>query len=452
MTNKFRIPNHEGHPQPGSAAPLFVIRVSSFNRHWLFVIRHWLLCLWLVLICASPASGTNPPLPHQVYVWQRAWTAPVQSAVANRATNFSAVVFLAAEVTWNQGKPQVVRVALDHEVLARCGRPVGLALRIGSFSGPFQATGEPAQTLCHLASDLVAEARRHQLLVAELQVDFDCAESKLEGYRVWLETLRETIAPVRLTFTALPSWLKHAEFGKLAETTGGYVLQVHSFERPKNAAAPFVLCDPAAARAAVERAAQWGIPLWVALPTYGYVVAFDSAGRFIGLSAEGPAKTWPAGSQTREVRADPVVLAGLVETWSRERPVVMHGIIWYRLPVAGEILNWRWPTLSKVMAGQVPQPSLRAEIRRPMPALAEIEMANAGDADFSGPVVVAVRHPDRRLVASDGWDGFQVVETSPVAVQFRRADWRLAPGERRKIGWLRLDQEAEVTVELVTER
>ena len=404
-----------------------------------------------MLLLACPALAAATRLPHEIYVWQRAWTAPVKAAVASRATNFAAVVVLTAEVTWSQRKPQVARVAPDYKTLSHCGRPVGLALRIGPFPGPFQAAGEPAQTLCNLAADLVAEARRHQLAVAEVQVDFDCAESKLDGYRAWLEALGRTVAPVRLTFTALPSWLKHAEFGKLAAATGGYVLQVHSFERPKSAAAPFTLCDPAAARAAAARAAEWGVPFWVALPTYGYAVGFDSAERFLGLSAEGPAKSWPAGSQTREVRADPVGLAGLVETWNRERPASMRGIIWYRLPVAGDTLNWRWATLSKVLAGQVPQPSLRAEIRRPMPALAELELANAGDADYSGSIVVTARHPDRRLVASDGWEGFQVVEAGPGAVQFRHTDWRLAPGERRKIGWLRLDQEAEVTIELDTE-
>jgi hypothetical protein len=41
------------------------------------------------------------------------------------------------------------------------------------------------------------------------------------------------------------------------------------------------------------------VPFRVALPTYGYVLAFDRNDKFIRLSAEGPAKEWPDGAQLR---------------------------------------------------------------------------------------------------------------------------------------------------------
>jgi len=36
--------------------------------------------------------------------------------------------------------------------------------------------------------------------------------------------------------------------------------------------------------------------------------------------------------------------AGLVREWTRERPEELAGILWYRLPVAGDRLNWPMPT------------------------------------------------------------------------------------------------------------
>jgi hypothetical protein len=226
-------------------------------------------------------------------------------------------------------------------------------------------------------------ARRTGLAPRELQIDFDCAESNLEGYRAWVETLRRKVAPVPVTITALPSWLGQSAFPRLAGAAGSYVLQVHSLDRPSRMDSSLTLCDPAAARRAVERAARLSVPFRVALPTYGYLMAFDTDGRLLGLSAEGPAKTWPASARIREVRADPIELARLVRGWTTNRPANLQGVIWYRLPVASDLLNWRWPTLAAIVALRSPRESFRAEPRRVEPGLVEISLVNDGELDIS---------------------------------------------------------------------
>jgi hypothetical protein len=65
-------------------------------------------------------------------------------------------------------------------------------------------------------------------------IDFDCAESKLDGYRVWVEAIQRRVAPLPVTITALPSWLNSRAFQRLAAVATNYVLQVHSVERPKS--------------------------------------------------------------------------------------------------------------------------------------------------------------------------------------------------------------------------
>jgi len=65
------------------------------------------------------------------------------------------------------------------------------------------------------------------------------------------------------------------------------VLQVHSLERPKDINTRFELCDSKAARRAVDLAGKVGVPFRVALPTYGYLIAFDSEGKYLGLSGRG---------------------------------------------------------------------------------------------------------------------------------------------------------------------
>ena len=277
----------------------------------------------LVLLLAGTAIKVraDSALTNEVYVWQRAWTGPVCESVTQHATNFTSLVVLAAEVTWRDQKIEATRAAVDYPTIANTGTPAGLALRIGPFTGPFRENDATTTFLAGLAASLVTEARAHQIEPRELQIDFDCAESKLDGYRVWVEAIRRKISPVPVTITALPSWLNTGAFPALAKSASNYVLQVHSLARPKDFNSPFNLCDPQAAQMAVEKAARIGVPFRVALPTYGYVLAFDRNGKFFDLSAEGPRKNWPADARLREVRSDPVELSALV---SIGRPTVRH--------------------------------------------------------------------------------------------------------------------------------
>jgi hypothetical protein len=401
-----------------------------------------------MLICSCSrqkrATGT---LQHDAYVWQRSWNNQVIDAVSQRTTNFTALIVLQAEVTWRIGRPVAARVPLNFDTLRASGGEVGLALRVGPFGGPFVADDECGRFLTQLAQSLLAEARTNRLVVSELQIDFDCAASKLDGYRVWVEALHKAIEPTPLTITTLPSWLNQAAFRRLVAATDGYVLQVHSLERPRSAIVSFSLCDPELAMQAVERAGRLGVPFRVALPTYGYALAFDPAGNFIGLSAEGPARNWPTASILREVRAQPDALARLVREWTRDRPHALGGVIWYRLPVVGDRLNWSWPTLASVIAGRTPAAKLRHELRHPQPGLAEIDLRNEGDGDYEGAVHLKACWSGARLIASDGWQGVETIDGGPNVLRFETRKLRLPAAESRSIGWLRLDKEVEVRIE-----
>jgi hypothetical protein len=207
-----------------------------------------------------------------------------------------------------------------------------------------------------------------------------------------------------------------------------------------------------AAQRAVERAGRIGVPFRVALPTYGYVIAFDRAGRFIGLSAEGPDRVWPDGAQLREVNADPLEMAALLRTWTARRPAAMRGVIWYRLPVAADQLNWRWPTLGAIMQMRSLRETVRVKPRRVETGLVEIVLVNEGELDVSSRLAVEVRWPREgggRLIAGDGSPDFGLVDTESFAVrlQNRSKPSRLAAGETQVIGWLRFDRDCEVKVE-----
>lgn len=426
----------------------FFMRKPAVILPALLIAASLLAAVWLIFFRSG--LHVSGPFPHEVYVWQRAWNEPVRNAVAQHATNFSALTVLKAEVSWKDKKPQVVRVALDYPTLTRAERPIGIALRIGPFAGPFTRNDSITDYLCNLAASLVAEARTNHLNLSELQIDFDCAESKLDGYRVWVEAIQRRVAPLSVTITALPSWLKTRAFARLAAVATNYVLQVHSVERPRSFDAPFTLCDPVAANRAVERAGRIGVPFRVALPTYGYTLAFDQMGKFIGLSAEGARPNWPTNAQLREIHSDPIELAGLVQKWTASRPAAMRGVIWYRLPVVVDNFNWRWPTLGAILDSRVPREVLRVSARRVESGLVEINLANEGELDFSSRLAVEVRWSNARLVAGDALRDFELADRSASAarLQTRSQPCRIRAGESLVLGWLRYDRDCEVQCEL----
>ena len=215
----------------------------------------------------APRAGG--PLPHEAYVWQRGWGAPVRHALVEAKAGLAGFAPLAAEVAW-KGRSQVVeRPTIDFAALLATGRAVAPVLRVGAFPGPFAADDDAARNLAQLAGSLVADMRAHGVEPRELQVDFDCAESKLAGYRAWLQAIRGAVAPLAVCPTVLPGWLARREFAPLARDCGGFVLQVHGVDPPRLDGHAPPLCDPARAAAWVESAAKIGVPFRVALPTYG---------------------------------------------------------------------------------------------------------------------------------------------------------------------------------------
>ncbi len=410
--------------------------------------------LYLFSDSHTVSKRQNGSLSHEIYVWQRHW-GPLLSQAIDRASNQSSgFSVLAAEISWKAGQvDQIVRVPIDYARLKATGKPVGLALRIGPYSGTFDNRSSATTLVTDLGASLIADARSAGIEPAELQIDFDCAESKLSGYEIWIRAVREKIHPVDLTITVLPSWLKKRAFPGLVRAAGSFVLQVHSLERPKSSESPITLCDSAATLRWVEQASRIGIPFRVALPTYGYLMAFNSEGSFIGLSAEGPSKAWPGDTILRRIQSDPISMAKLVRNWQRDRSAHMRGVIWYRLPVESDRLNWKWATLSAIMSGRVPHEALNVEVEYPQPELAEIIIANSGEIDLSAKINIEVEYEVYKLIAADGLNGFAIDETKPSKICFKYSENSNDPiiraGERWKVAWLRFKEKTEVKTHVI---
>ena len=405
----------------------------------------------LVFGLLGAACGTDRaagPLRQETYVWQRSWTPAVRDAVRQAGDDFAGLIVLAADVDLRNPKPRVIRVPLDGEALR--GKTVGAAVRMSTFPSLFATEPRIVRRLETLIRDVAAEARSKGITLSEIQLDYDCPESKLEDYRDVLPALEKAASPLTVTITALPAWMRQRRpFRRLIEEADGYVLQLHSLYPPAAPGNEVDLIDAISARGWVEKAARLGRPFRAALPTYAYTAAFDAENRLLGFVAEGPLASWSPGVKVRTVRSDPVVMAGLIHGWTRDRPAELAGVLWFRLPVAGDRNNWSWSTLKAVTAGRAPQAALRFPVREPEPGLVEVDLLNAGATETPWPAAVRIRWQGEAPIAADALAVYRMGPARQGEIRLEGSGaGPLRPGERRAIAWLRFAARTEVEVEL----
>ncbi len=409
-----------------------------------------LLCAGIVFIWfVYKGHQVQPhhPLQHHLYIWNRKWNAAVSDSIRIAQEKAKRFVILAGQIDKVEGKPVVTRIPVNFNAFRRDGVELGLALRVSSLPGSATQVQAFHQAVRTIAEELIQDTSHEHLSLSEIQIDYDCPESGLEDYRRWIEELRSAIAPVPLTITALPAWLKHKEFKDLAETTDGFVLQVHSLKTPNTMQEELTLCEPEEVSRWIQQAGRIGIPFRVALPTYGYTIAFNPQGRFAGLWAEGPQPDWPSGYTVREVHTSPAQIVRIVNHLKAEPLQNLTGMIWFRMPIAGDRMNWSWATLAAVMEGRTPKPRLEAKGIQTEPGLVDIVLTNVGDADSLSLVEISVNWDYHHLLAVDSLGGYTWSQPQSNQVLFRKEKEKLRTGEERSIGWLRFDGRTEVYID-----
>ena len=310
----------------------------------------------VTLACASPEavpthaaalSETRPPWRVEVYVWQRHVHAGVLSSMASVSAGGHVQRFnvLAAELAGGGAQPRVTPIDLrpyaalaEDQQLGHCvGVSQALSVRVASLRGSLRDHDTVLQALARALLDARRRALAAGLRPSELQVDFDATRGQLADYARWLIALKAALPDGPLTFTALPDWLRSPDFAGLARAADGFVLQGHALP---DRAGPRTLCDPRAARRAAAAADTFGVPFRVALPTYSYGVARDARGRLVGVLAEGAAPRWPEGTRVEELRAEPADMLALAKALASAGHRHLRGLLWYRLPVPGDVRAW----------------------------------------------------------------------------------------------------------------
>ena len=366
------------------------------------------------------------------------------AAVQEAGKHMDGMAIIGAEILWNGSSPETVRANIDWPTLKKAAKPIGLALRVGPYPGPFSKDDSTTKSIAAVAKSLLESATAHGLTVSEFQLDFDCAQKKLSGYSLWVEAVRTAVEPTRFVITTLPAWLNEPDFLPLVKLADGYVLQVHSVPISTRSSQSLLL-DTHLARQWVKTAASLGIPFSVALPTYRCLAGYDKSGKLLGVAMDSVDLAWPPDTHTLEFSTDADETATLVSEWLAARPAQLKELIWYRIPVPTDQRNWRWPTLAAVMAGRRPEHKLEAVQKGDNPI--DLSIKNIGEADKQIGVKLTVTWVGASLVAFDALPGWTVATDKERAVFTRenKTPLELSPGRERSVGWLRFDQVVNAT-------
>lgn len=426
--------------------------------------NYWLLCALFGVACGAGVLlllQEDPPrrpinLPHEYYIWQRVWNDDLRESIRKAEPRFTGCTVLAAEIDVRQDRQAQQIMPVDYSFLSTLSTPAGIAIRINPYSGPFDKDAPAMQSIRQVIETVLKKSRTAGFEPTEIQIDYDCAESKLAGYRQWIQTIKQDFPDFPIVITALPSWMNNRQFKKLIQDCDGYILQVHSLERPRTIADPVTLCDPERAIRWTRQADRLGVPFRLALPTYGYLVAYDQQGQFSGLSAEGPMPGWSENTQIKTVLSDPKKIAAMIQEIQTISPKNLSGVIWFRLPVAGDQLNWQWHTLQRIVQEQPLTEKIEAVIDWPQSNLAEVYLVNSGDIDLSNPMAVALDVGAGDCLAADGLKGYTVHEDQHDRTVLLRPDnvgpgWRIRAQDKIKIAWCRFDKDTEVKANVQTD-
>lgn len=385
----------------------------------------------LLLIGCTPSP---PPVAHNhaAYVWQRRWSADLTATLEASRKQLTELRVLALERDpggrWVDAAPDLAALAAD-------GRPVVLVVRIDGFRPP--DLGEAAAIAARL-SERAADWQAAAVRLAGLELDHDCARSRLPDYVGLLDALKPALPALPLSITALPDWTGAPGWAELLARVDHAVLQVHAVDRPERG---IFEAERAEAQARAFAAQSGGRPWRLALPAYGLALRTDREGRVTGIEAERPRGASPDRGW-QEWRADPVAVAELLRRLWAEPPPGLAGVLWFRLPRAGDRRAWSWTTLAAVIDG-APLAADFAVESRPSPGGAlDLWIANRGNLDAAPPVIRIdgvcafgdALPPWRRELA----EGQRFVADS---------GGHLRAGSRQPIGWLRCEASPQIRIE-----
>ena len=370
----------------------------------------------------SGAGVSRRALPQDAYIWQRKWTPALRLAVTQSSDLIREWRVLAA---YSEEGGRLQAVAVDWKALKTSGRPVIAVVRINGQL----ARWDDKQLLDDLTK-LLTQWRQMGTQIAGLEIDHDCGVARLATYAQFLTLVRARLDhKIPLSITALPAWLSSPQLDAVFAPTNEVVLQVHMVQNPR---AGLFNADQAR-RWIQELSRRADKPFRVALPAYGVRVTRHEDGSMLAVESEEPILA--GGYSSSEMIVSPEEVSTLLRELERDPPASLTGIVWFRLPVAGDIRAWSPETWRAVVLGKPMQSRVEVHAEKSeTPGMSNIVLVNQGELD--GVLPMRIDLPPSCTIA-DGINGYTLGHSQSGLSIERRQEGLLPEHQRRLIGWMR---------------
>jgi hypothetical protein len=410
----------------GSLYRRLTLRIDSLNplKFRILARRFSWSVLTLITVTLNRSSSESAPLTNDAYIWQRQWTPALERAIGQSADIVHGWRVLAGE-TDRSGRLKPVQA--DLSVLQKTNRPVTLVIRIDG-----QLAGWDREVLLADLGVILDRWRAGPAAITGVEIDYDCATSKLPLYAAFLARVRGVIGPsTSLSITALPTWLTSPNLAAVLKATDQAVLQVHAVQNPHDG----LFDADLAYRWIGEMAARDRKPFAVALPAYGVRVDWRADGKILAVEGETPRLT--GNGDSTELTVYPSEISALLQRLADHPAPGLRGIVWFRLPTGEDSRAWSLAAWRSVVTGQaqtgnvalVSQADDTAGLRR-------LVLVNRGNSDAELPEKLAV--PQDCPVA-DGINGYRLDYTTAGQVLRRVQKGLLKAGYSQEIGWVRCE-------------
>ncbi|HEY2107732.1 MAG TPA: DUF3142 domain-containing protein [Candidatus Binataceae bacterium] len=313
----------------------------------------------------------------------------------------------------------------DWRALDASARPLIAVIRIDGRLADWDAAPMAAEVRAVLDRAIPRGAR-----VTGVELDYDCATARLPAYTKFLARLRPMLGHgVRLSVTALPTWMSSPQLITLLGQTDEAVLQVHAVRNPSAG-----LFDPQLALKWIRAFAGLNPgPFRVALPAYGARVSWSIDGAIAAVESE--TTLLAGGSHYRELIAQPREVARVLRALQSDPPDGLAGIAWFRLSTRDDSRTWSISTWRAVIRGKEPRAEVELVVKKSdIPGVNNLVLVNTGEFDANLPPQLVLPGSCRLADAINGYS----LQRRGAGLMFERIEAGLLRSHlQQTIGWMR---------------
>lgn len=374
------------------------------------------ICFASFLLCAC-ARESPAPLQHEAYVWERIWTSAVTQAMTQSEGFVAGWHVLLAETTvhgqWQQLTPAIPGFGDSRHTLVAV----------------FRINGQrPLDDISALVDQMQKSLQTQPSIHwSGVEIDYDCPSRSLSQYLELVQRIRQALPSMRLSITALPTWISSPALKPLLESVDASVLQLHSVLDPRRG-----LFDS-------QKALQWigrystltNHNFSIALPDYGSRVGWDSSGHLVSIVSE--QSTPDSVPDQNELMAKTGDIAAFLKSLRDAHPARLSGVVWFRLPTVRDKRIWSLSTLEAVIRGKAIEDRRMLRVDRDNEGAYRITVVNTGDLDAILPSTINTG----ACVAADGMSGYSAVHAAGNLVFVRQDTSLVRAGSAVMVGWTR---------------